>query len=240
VALIILTVVLIPMKILSALKPIASFTTAQPQNATLVAALVALLGILITQIVNAVLARRLQKNQQELEERRARAASLQSYLEQMGKLITDHNLQKWSEQGPFSPKENIGAEARIVAQAQTLAVLEGLDSPRRRILLRFLYWSELISRTTTRPSETISLSQANLSGVDLSGVDLSGAVLNRADLSGAILRDVNLSRALLIQADLSGADLRGAILKGAILKGANLKDVELTEKQRAAASAYDG
>jgi hypothetical protein len=235
VALIIVAVVTYTIALLSVLKPIARFATAQPQNATLVAALVALVGILITQIVNTVLARRAQKNQQELEERRARAASLQSYLEQMGVLVTQHGLRKWAEQGPYSSAQNKGADARVVATAQTLAVLEGLDSPRRSILLRFLYWSGLISQNTTRGVETISLRQANLSGIELSGADLSGAVLSGANLSGAVLRNVDLSRALLIDTDLSGADLDGAILNGAILRGTNMKDLELTEEQRAEA-----
>ena len=55
------------------IKPIASYATAQPQNATLVAALIALLGILITQIVNTILARTGQKHQQKVEEQRARS-----------------------------------------------------------------------------------------------------------------------------------------------------------------------
>src|SRR5215207_3597028 len=72
--------------------PLVRYATAQPQNATFVGALIALIGILATQIVNTILARSGQRSQQELEDRRARAASLQSYFEQMGELLLNHQL----------------------------------------------------------------------------------------------------------------------------------------------------
>ena len=154
------------------LKPIASYATAQPQNATLVTALVALLGILITQIVNTILARTGQKYQQELETSRAQAARFQAYLERMEKLLIDHQLRNANKTA-----NDDYDDARVVAHAQTLAVLEGESDPtRKRILLIFLYDSGLIDRDNL----VISLSTANLSGADLSGANLSGAHLGGA------------------------------------------------------------
>ncbi|MBD0327779.1 MAG: pentapeptide repeat-containing protein, partial [Pyrinomonadaceae bacterium] len=230
------------------IKPIVSFATARTQNATLVAALTALLGILATQIVNTVLARAGQRNQQELEDQRARAASLQSYLEQMGKLLLNHQLGR-SDQSTETDNLGVvgwdgtrlvgrrirnvnpeGENSRAVAQAQTLAVLEGLDSIRKRFLLQFLYYSALIY--IEKPA--ISLAGANLSGADLRDANLNSASLSGANLSGANLRGANLRGANLHRADLSkevfawsGTDLEDANLRDAYLGDANLRDADL-------------
>jgi uncharacterized protein YjbI with pentapeptide repeats len=67
-----------------------------------------------------------------------------------------------------------------------LTVLEGLDPGCKRILLQFLYESELILKD--KPV------------FDLGFADMSGAVLSRVDLSGTNL----------IEPDLSDANLSGA------------------------------
>ncbi len=81
---------------------------------------------------------------------------------------------------------------RIVARAQTLAVLQGLDPKRKRILLQFLYEAGLIFGN--RPIEAESIPRTPPI------VELDGAALREADLSGANLR----------RADLRGADIEGA------------------------------
>jgi uncharacterized protein YjbI with pentapeptide repeats len=98
-----------------------------------------------------------------------------------------------------------GENSRAVAQAQTLAVLEGLDPTRKRSLVQFLYYSALIKKD----KPVISLGGANLRGVglrwaNLREANLSGAELNRADLSDADLSDADLSGANLRKANLSG------------------------------------
>jgi uncharacterized protein YjbI with pentapeptide repeats len=235
------TVVLIILSVV--ITPIASYATAQPQNATLVAALVALLGILITQIVNTALARTGQRNQQELEDRRARATSLQSYLEQMGELLLNHRLRSsdlsdetdnfrvvgWggtllvgSRIGNANPE---GGNSRAVAQAQTFAVLEGLDPTRKRYLLQFLYYSALINKD----KPVIRLAQANLEKANLSRAILGGANLRQANLRHANLMEANLSWAYLSWADLMEAYLREADLSDADLRHANLMEANLSE-----------
>ncbi len=62
-----------------------------------------------------------------------------------------------------SPGDNLGT----VVRAQTLAVLEGLDFVRKRILLQFLYESDLIRKD----KPVVSLVAANLSRADLSERD---------------------------------------------------------------------
>ena len=62
-----------------------------------------------------------------------------------------------------SPGDNLGT----VVRAQTLAVLEGLDFVRKRILLQFLYESGLIRKD----KPVVSLVAANLSRAALSERD---------------------------------------------------------------------
>src|SRR5215211_1769357 len=73
----------------------------------------------------------------ELEAERAHEAALQKYLEQMREVLAD----------PKRPlrRSTMGDALSTIARAQTLAVLEGLDPYRKRILLQFLYESNLIS-----------------------------------------------------------------------------------------------
>ena len=92
---------------------------------------------------NARIARSNQLQQQELETGRARAARFQAYLEQMGTLLVDHHLAAsnpnsranalstvdWAKNLIGQRLLNLNAyddvnNARVVAQAQTLAVLE--------------------------------------------------------------------------------------------------------------------
>jgi uncharacterized protein YjbI with pentapeptide repeats len=211
-----IVVVLLILWILSVvIKPIANYATAQPQNATLVAALIALLGILVTQVVNTILARIGQRNQQVLEERRARAASLQSYLEQMRHLLIARH-----EHGDT-------ASISKVIRAHTLAVLEGLDDPaRKRIVLQFLRESDLIPRQIQGRQNKI----VDLSGADLSNADLSQLNLRKAGLDGAFLTQANLRKGYLPGADLGGTRLYGADLTGARLVCASLREARLQDR----------
>ena len=225
--------------------------SASLNNAAVIAALIALVGVFITQIVSIALDQRRTRltreldylraqEARELEAQRAHEAALQNYFERVGTLLMEQPLRQ------ASPGDNLST----VVRAQTLTVLEGLEPDRKRILLQFLYESELIQKVKPVVGlEEADLSAANLSGANLSGANLSGAYLVEADLSGAYLSDNNvsdanlrganlseanlietvLSGALLIEADLSGADLSGAHLSGAHLSGANLSDAYLVE-----------
>lgn len=108
---------------------------------------------------------------------------------------------------------------RQIARSNTLAVVNQLDTKRKRFLLLFLHDSNLI-----RHGEVIvSLLDADLSGTDLADADLSGANLRRANLRGADLRRANLR----------GANLRGANLREANLRNANLSFAKVDDEQLA-------
>ena len=95
---------------------------------------------------------------------------------------------------------------RAVARVHTLAVLEGLDPDRRRVLLGLLHESNLIH--LDKP--IISLLGANLKGAHLKGAHLKGA-----DLREAILKEANLQKALFAGPNLQGANLEKANLQEA-------------------------
>ena len=110
----------------------------------------------------------------------------------------------------------------------TLAVLEGLDPDRRRVLLGLLHESNLIH--LDKP--IISLLGANLKGAHLHRANLKGADLRGADLREANLKEANLQKALFAGANLQGANLEKANLQGANLEKANLQEaIALTQEQ---------
>jgi len=210
-------------------------------SAGLVGAIVSFIGLIFTQVRHT---QTLRQNR-ELEDQRAREAALQKYFEQMGKLLADKDR-------PLQ-RSTLGDNLSTVAQAQTLAVLEGLEDPvGKGILLHFLYRSGLIydreradeqyrftgERGGEQYRTIVSLEGANLIGADLSRVrkwslptwraNLRVANLIGADLSGANLIEADLCGANLSGANLSGANLRGALLIGAVLRGANLVEADLS------------
>jgi hypothetical protein len=150
-------------------------------NAALIGALVALGGVFTAQMVSIALDVRRTQEARELEAQRAHEAALQNYFEQVGTLLIEQPLRR------ASPGDNLST----VVRAQSLAVLEGLDPDRKRILLQFLYESGLIHR-------------------DKPVVSLVSANLEKADLRKANLEKAHLRKAHLIGADLTRADLRGA------------------------------
>jgi uncharacterized protein YjbI with pentapeptide repeats len=184
--------------------------------------------------------------QQETDDQRARDAALQSYLDEIGELLLDKKLQP----------ENLDDEARTLARARTLTILQRLNpgptegasplgppslggqslgSDRRRSVLQFLYEANLISKGNVVVDLAGSdLSDANLGGIVFSSANLSGSNLRhahliRAKLSNAELSTTNLREADLQGADLSDANLTGADLIGASLGGANLIGADLSD-----------
>jgi len=108
----------------------------------------------------------------DLEVQRAQEDALQSYFEQMGDLLTDHNL-------IGTDREDI----RQLAQAQTFTVAARLDKLRKGALVRFLHGAGLINNDNT----IVQLKRA-----DFRGADLSGATLFDADLSDAKVTEEQL------------------------------------------------
>jgi len=192
-------------------------------------------GQLVSQAVNA------SARAQALED--AQEQRLQEYLNQMASLALDRALlnTEISEAG--------GHVIREVARAQTLTALAGMDGPRKRFVVTFLYElglvngnAPLILMNTSDLTEAdlvgAELFAANLSGARLATADLEEARLTSAILNGAQLSSANLRRALLVDTRLNQADLRLADLTGidasnasmfaADMRGAVLTDANLT------------
>lgn len=154
-----------------------------------------------------------------------RAAILQTFMNNIQDLLLNHNLLKSDPNDPTNPYYNI----EVLARAQTLSALEGLDPERKGRLLIFLHEVNLIGFLDNGAvqNNTIDLSGANLSNADLTSADLSGANLHDTYMVGANLRGANLSGTLLGDSDLSHANLAGADLSNAHLGGA----LYLTQQQ---------
>jgi len=182
---------------------------------------------------------------------RAREVALRACLGQLGRLLTND---KWSNKDKEGDTDDT---LRRLARAEVLSVLGTLDGPRKRILVRFLYESDLLflyeSEHPERLSrlfpgidlsgadlrdaylESLTLSNAYLSGIRLGGANLESARLDGADLSGSDLRDLdprNLSYGSLFRTKLSRANLSGTSLIETDLSGVDLSNTRsLTQEQ---------
>lgn len=148
-------------------------------------------------------ARDLQEDR-EIAEQRTQETALQTYLDQMARLMLENSLSS-------TPTP----EAKDVARVWTLTVVRRVDAERKGIVLQFLHESKLLQRGQA----IVNLTYADFSGADLEWAELGGADLSWANLAGA-----DLSRA-----NLQGADLRGTDLRRARLDGANLDTTDLSE-----------
>jgi uncharacterized protein YjbI with pentapeptide repeats len=178
----------------------------------------------------------------EHEAARAREAALRACLAQLGNLLTNKD---WSiEDNKDKTEDNT---LRRLAKAEVLSVLGTLDGPRKRILVRFLYESDLIKKDIPGPEfslhgadlreadlSRLNLSDSLLSGVRLRGANLSYATLDRANLSGSDFCEEFLRGTT--DPDLSRANLEGTSLWRTDLRGVDLRETEkLTQKQIAPA-----
>jgi hypothetical protein len=188
------------------------------ENATVVGAVVALIGVLITQTVNTYIAQANQKHQRELENQRAQDNALEKYLDQLSDQETYEDLRKATE----------GGYKRALMRAKMQTLLLALDGGRKSILLLFLNEAKLIKKREYLQSYDKNERRWNYPILGLEGIDFSDAkfgnsiVVDFADLSGA-----NLSNT-----DLSGATLRGVNLHDADLGDANLSKAKLLKANR--------
>jgi hypothetical protein len=168
--------------------------------------------------------------EKERETTRAREAALRTCLAQLGRLVTNDKWDTPDTKPTGGTKDQAGSTLtlRKLAQAEALSVLGTLDGPRKRILTRFLYESQLIKGTP----------EIKLTGGDLRKADLSNLNLTDAYLSGVRLHAADLSRAILDRADLSGSDLSSADLTKAKLRGANLKGAKGITNEELEEQAY--
>jgi hypothetical protein len=125
-------------------------------NAALIGALVALGGVFTAQMVSIALDDRRSFEARDLEARRAQESALQNYFEAVGELLIEKPLHR------ASPGDSLST----VVRAQTLSVFEGLYPDCKRILLLFLYESELIST----PKPVVSLVAARLFDANREGL----------------------------------------------------------------------
>jgi uncharacterized protein YjbI with pentapeptide repeats len=194
------------------------------RNAPLISALIALVGVLVAQVVNAHLTRTTQDNQQLLDEKARQNSELQSYLSTVGAL-------------PSNPDP----AADTSAQAKTLTVLPDLDPEQKRTVMQFLYQADLINKDNPRIKLFYAdLSSANLKGTDsqenmfvldnanLRGANLTGANLEYISMEGSILRYIHLVDTDLSNANLSNVDLGRAYFENVDLSGANLSGTDLS------------
>jgi Pentapeptide repeats (8 copies) len=185
--------------------------------ATIVAGVVAaVIGALVTYYLGGLREKQRQEREralvqvmQERERERAQDIALQAYYEQIGQLLTEHDLRNTQR-----------IELRELARSHTLTALRGLDGNGKGSLLTFLHSAGLI--IGAEPSVA-------LIGADFQGVDLEDAFLQGASLQGAILNGANLQEADLLTADLQGADLQGANLQGTRLQDVFLQGTRLRE-----------
>jgi uncharacterized protein YjbI with pentapeptide repeats len=207
------------------------------------AALVSLVGVLLTLFVTTLLtqleahqraqeAESQARQQVQIAESQAEYSALQAYLDQMSQLMFERGLRG-------SEKDS---EVRTLARARTRTVLAQLNSHRKGSVVQFLYEASLIDKE----HPVVSLSDVRLRGADLSQLnELRGANLSGADLSGAILSVADLSEAALSRAEdssrtnLSNAQLRGADLSGADLSDVDLSDADLSDAKLSNANLYE-
>ena len=167
-------------------------------------------------------------NDLAVQERRAQDEGLREYIDKMGSLLLDEDLNLkvyWEKESD-------------VARARTLTYLDAADKLHKRSALQFLYESDLI----TEGKHVVALENANLADADLSWLYLDNAhvtdaSLQRVDLSNASLVGVNLTNSILSAgkgaeeppgANLENADLSGATLRGVDLHFSSLKNADLT------------
>ena len=184
--------------------------------------------------------RQQQRQQDELEAARAQADAFQAYLDQMGTLLLQKKLHTGDE----------AKDARNLARARTLTMLDMLSPERKPRALEFLFEMGLIQTIPPDREPIISLrfailreaplanrhllksadlDRATLDRADLTNANLSNSKLPKARLIGTNLTEAKLINANLTQARLIGTNLTRADLWGADLSGADLSDADLTD-----------
>jgi uncharacterized protein YjbI with pentapeptide repeats len=192
--------------------------TTVKDNAALVAAVIALIGVLITGGITLTTAKNDAETQRLLEEEQTQDVTLQAYLDAMRQLLLDGGL------ATSEPDSGVPA----LAYAQTLATMKRLDGGRNDIVMGFLRGSGLLSEGE---DSVLTFEHADLNSVDLANnnfanINLRFVQLRSADLHNANLAHANLDFGDLASTNLQGADLRHAALLFANLEGAHLEGAD--------------
>jgi hypothetical protein len=153
------------------------------------------LDLLIVPVVLAIggylFARSENRAAQAATEQQAQGAALQAYFDTLHELLLDRDLRN-------SERDT---EVRTVARMHTLAVLRRIWPDRKRSVLEFLYYSELIWKEERRHVEPGLIEEKppiiSLARADLNNANLAGMLLARVNFNGTHLRDANLRGAQL-------------------------------------------
>ena len=162
------------------------------------------------------------EREQNLAREHAQDEALQSYFDQMGRLLLDEDKQLG--------KSKEGDEVRTLARAWTLTVLTrlGFDGLRKRSVVQFLYEAKLI----TKGHVAIDLREAflnfvNLNGANLTGVNLRGVSLTKTKMNDTKLGQADLSDTMMFGANLLMAELRRADMSRVVLMSKNTDSIPL-------------
>src|SRR5919112_1195755 len=167
-------------------------------------------------------------NDLEVQERRAQDEGLREYIDRIGSLLLDEDLntkQYWEKESDL-------------ARARTLTYLDAADELHQRSAIQYLYESDLITEGKHVVSlDNADLAEVNLSWLYLDNTRIANASLQRANLSNASLIDANMTNSSLSAgkgveeppgATMENADLIRSTLRGTDLHLANLKNADLT------------
>jgi uncharacterized protein YjbI with pentapeptide repeats len=195
---------------------------AVPDNAALIGALLALGGVLTTQLVNIALAAQ-----------RAQDSALQAFLDQLSQSDTHSDTYTELRIAPAS------GHKRAILRAKIQTLLLQLDEERKGVLLSFLHGAKLSRKEEITPYEyTKDISEwkgeerwrypiLRLDHIDFSRTKRTpDTKLTFDDLESIILRGAKLNEVNLSGANLRNADLRDADLSYAQLRKANQHDSE--------------
>jgi uncharacterized protein YjbI with pentapeptide repeats len=185
------------------------------------------MNLLIVPLVLAIGAWYLNKTEKNVEQKiaqdRLQEERLQKYFDQMTSLLLNNQLRQ----------SNQDSEARSIARSITLATARGLDSERKKILIKFIYESQLIDLVGVVDLSGIDLSNTNLEHVKLRlsclpHANFSNSNLAKASFSNSNLQRANFRKTQLYRTSFVGADLYMSDFSNSNATKAALADVKLS------------
>lgn len=180
------------------------------------------LDLLIIPFVLSILAWSYKESEKEnikrSEEERSQNEQLDSFINIMTELITNHDL----------GKDEASSETSTIARTRINLAFSNLNGERKGQVLQFLFEANLINK---KPK--ISLIGGNIKNSILNGIVLSNAEIRGAYFTNVLIKDANLNGAIFIGCNFENADLSNSWVEGvdfsyANLENAKLKNMDLT------------
>ncbi|MGD8455541.1 MAG: pentapeptide repeat-containing protein [Anaerolineales bacterium] len=106
---------------------------------------------------------------------------------------------------------------------KTVSITNKLDPERRRLVLDFLYYSNLIFRTEKPPYAVVNLFGANFSDADLSGIYLSNTNFRHVNFKNCKFTKAHMPYSRMVECDLTNA-----VFDNANTPGIDFSDSDLT------------